>query len=148
MACVVSGQKINLKKSSIALFAGVDEEGAQKISRASRIRVKAQLEKYLGVPSIMGRTNLGLFHHLLNCIEGGLEGWKSKQLTLVGWIILAKLVLTTTPIYSMQSTLLPVAFCNNIDQKVRNFIWGSSKEKKKVRLARWEIVMNTRIMEA
>ena len=44
----------------------------------------------------------------------------------------------------MQSTLLPVAFCNNIDQKVRNFIWGSSKEKKKVRLARWEIVTNTK----
>ena len=32
--------------------------------------------------------------------------------------------------------------CNNIDQKVRNFIWGSSQEKKKVHLARWEIVTN------
>ena len=99
--------------------------------------MKAQLEKYLGVSSIMGRTNLGLFHRLLNRIEGGLEGWKSKHLTIAGWIILAKLVLTTTLIYSMQSMLLPVALGNNIHQKVRNFIWGSSKEKKKVRLARW-----------
>ena len=33
---------------------------------------------------------------------------------------------------------------NNIDQKVRNFIWASSQEKKKVHLARWEIVTNTK----
>ena len=40
----------------------------------------------------------------------------------------------------MQSTLLPVALCNNIDQNVRN----SSQEKKIVHLARWEIVTNTK----
>ena len=59
-------------------------------------------------------------------------------------IILATLILTTILIYSMQSTLLPVVLYNNIDQKVRNFIWASSQEKKKVHLARWEIVTNTK----
>ena len=92
----------------------------------------------------MGRTNLGLFQHLLNRIEGILEGWKLKQLTLASRIIFAKSVLTTTPIYSMQSTLLHVALCNNIDQKVRDFIWGRSQEKKKVHLPRWEIVTNAK----
>ena len=93
--------------------------------------MKAQLEKYLGFSSIMGRTNLGLFHCLLNRIECGMEGWKSNHLTIAGWIILAKLVLTTTLIYSMQSTLLPVAHCNNIHQKVRNFIWVALKKRKR-----------------
>ena len=65
-------------------------------------------------------------------------------LTLAGKIILATSILTTIPIYSMKSTLLHVALCNNIDQKVRNFIWGSSQEKKKVHLVRWEIVTNTK----
>ena len=37
-----------------------------------------------------------------------------------------------------------MVLCNNIDQKVRNFIWGSSQEKKKVHIARWEIVTNTK----
>ena len=67
-------KKISLKKSGIAFLARVDEEREQKISRALGISMKAQLEKYLRVPYIMGRTNLGLFLHLLNRIEGRLEG--------------------------------------------------------------------------
>ena len=73
MFCATTGKKISLTKSSIAFLIVVDKEMAQKISRASRIPMKAQLEKYLGVPSIMGRTYLGLFQHLLNRIEGRLE---------------------------------------------------------------------------
>ena len=48
MFCAASGQKISLIKSSIAFSTGVDEEMAQKISSASRIPMKAQLDKYLG----------------------------------------------------------------------------------------------------
>ena len=74
MFCAAMGKKISLKKSGIALLAGVDEEKEQKISRVLGISMKAQLKKYLRVPSIMGRTNLGPFQHLLNRIESRLEG--------------------------------------------------------------------------
>ena len=92
----------------------------------------------------MGSINLGTFQHLLDQIEGRLEGWKSKHLTLVGRIILAKFVLTATPSYSMQSTLLPVSLCNNIDKRERNFLWGSSQEKRRIHLANWDIVTTTK----
>ena len=74
----------------------------------------------------------------------GLAPPSSAQAGDGGVTILAKSILTTTPIFSMQSTLLHVALCNNIDQKVRNFIWGNSQEKKKVHLARWETLTNTK----
>ena len=100
---------------------------AQKISMASRIPIKSHLEKYLGVPSIKDRKNMGLFQHLLNRIDNRLAGWKTKQFTLASRIVLANSTIMATPIYSMQSTLLPVALCNNIDKKVRSFIWDSDE---------------------
>ena len=124
--CVASGQRIGLHKSTIAFSSDVDKAVAQHISTISSIPVKPQSEKYIGIPSIMGRINLGTFQHFLDRIEGRLEGWKSKYLTLAGRIILAKSVLMAASSFSMQSTLLPVSLCNSIDKRVRNFLWGSS----------------------
>ena len=92
----------------------------------------------------MGRTNMGTFQHLLDQIDGRLEGWKSKHLTLIRTIIFVKSILTAAPMYSMQSTLLPISLCNNIDKRVRSFLWGSSQEKRRVHLAKWEIVSSAK----
>ena len=83
---------------------------------------------------------MGTFQHLLDRIEGILEEWKSKYLTFMGRLVLAKLVLKAAPGYSMQSTLLPISLYNNIDKRVINFLWGSSQEKRKIHLASWESV--------
>ena len=69
-----------------------------------------------------------------------MDGWKAKQLTLAGKITLAKTILTSTPLYSMQSNKLPKMLCNNIDKTVKNFIWGSSKDERKLHLINWEIM--------
>ena len=59
MFYATSDKKISLKKSSIAFSAGVDEKIAQKMSKALGIHVKAQLEKYLGVPLSRPYPRLG-----------------------------------------------------------------------------------------
>ncbi|CAN1156116.1 Putative ribonuclease H protein At1g65750 [Linum perenne] len=38
----------------------------------------------------------------------------------------------------MQTSLIPVATCIEIDKRVRNFIWGSSSEERKVHLISWD----------
>ena len=92
--CATSGQKISLHKSTIAFSSGVDKVIAQKISNILRISIKPHLEKYLGIPSIMGRVNLGTFQYLLDWIEGRLKEWKSKYLTFAGRLVLVKSVHT------------------------------------------------------
>ncbi|CAN1800109.1 Putative ribonuclease H protein At1g65750 [Linum perenne] len=49
-------------------------------------------------------------------------------------------VLNTLPTYAMQTTLLPEATCQEIDRKIRNFIWGSKNGERKVHLISWENV--------
>ena len=82
----------------------------------------------------MGRMKTENFHHILESIDGRLKGWKTKYLTLTRRITLAKLVLMTTPSYLVQSAFLPKTLCDNIDKKVRNFIWGNSRDGRKLHL--------------
>ena len=99
--CESSGQKINPLKSNVAFSAGVDKEVVLRISTLSGMPITSKLEKYFGIPSITGQTNTKTFQYLQERIEGCLEGWKAKQLTLAGRITLAKTVITSTPLYFM-----------------------------------------------
>ena len=49
----------------------------------------------------------GLYQQLLDRIGPRLEGWKTKLLSLAGRHVLAQSVLTSIPLYHMQSALLP-----------------------------------------
>ena len=72
-----------------------------------------------------------------------LEGWKTKYLSMAGRHVLAQSVLTSIPLYSMQSALLSITFCNRVDKLVRQFLWGSSNEKKKMHLVNWEYLVTS-----
>ena len=142
--CSISGQKVNLQKSSIAFSRNVKEDVAKRISEISKISVTTKLEKYLDVPSITGHVHVGLFQHVLDKVEGILDGWEVKLLSLAGRITLAQLVLNSIPLYSMQSTMLHIALCNNLDKKVRQIIWGSLQGYQKIHLVNWEMVTQQR----
>ncbi|CAN1120508.1 Putative ribonuclease H protein At1g65750 [Linum perenne] len=38
----------------------------------------------------------------------------------------------------MQTSVLPIGTCEEIDKRIRNFVWGSSVEERKVHLVSWE----------
>ena len=67
----------------------VKEDVAKRISKISKISVTTKLEKYLGVPSITGRVHVVLFQHVLDKVEGILDRWEAKLLSLAGRITLA-----------------------------------------------------------
>lgn len=49
-------------------------------------------------------------------------------------------VSSAIPNYAMQTAKLPVTTCNAIDKLNKGFLWGDSENKKKVHLARWDLV--------
>ncbi|CAN1126818.1 Putative ribonuclease H protein At1g65750 [Linum perenne] len=67
-----------------------------------------------------------------------LSGWTVKSLSLAGRVTLAHSVLSAIPAYVMQTSVIPVALCEEIDKRVRNFVWGSSNDTRKVHLVSWE----------
>ena len=59
-----SGQKINPLKSKVAFSAGVDVEVVLRIFAFLGMPITTKLEKYLGIPSIMGQMNTKIFQYL------------------------------------------------------------------------------------
>ncbi|CAN1163535.1 Putative ribonuclease H protein At1g65750 [Linum perenne] len=96
------------------------------------------LGRYLGVPIIHGRNSKHLYQCVLERIENKLAGWKVQSLSFAGRVSLAISALNTIPAYLMQTTLLPNEVCNDIDKRIRDFIWGSFNGERKMHLISWE----------
>ncbi|KAL8129019.1 hypothetical protein V2J09_018174 [Rumex salicifolius] len=52
-------------------------------------------------------------------------------------VTLAKSVLTSLPLYVMQSSKLPRGVCDDIDKIVKQFIWVSSVDQRRIHLLSW-----------
>lgn len=98
----------------------------------------SDLGLYLGMPTLTSRVTKATFNHLYEKIDRRLSGWKSKYLSLAGRITLANSTITSLGYYSMQTAKLPRAICDDVDRKVRRFIWGGNEDTRKVHLLSWE----------
>ena len=70
-----------------------------------------------------------------------LSGWKEKFLSFVGRIVLIRSVMTVLPNHVMQGVALPSQLCEKLDKINRDFLWGSSTEKKKLHLVGWSKII-------
>ena len=70
-----------------------------------------------------------------------LSGWKAKFLSFAGRTMLIKSVMATIPNHVMQGVALRSQLCEKLDKINRDFLWGSSTEKKKLHLVGWSKVI-------
>lgn len=96
---------------------------------------------YLGVPLLhSSRVTKHTYAHLLEKIKKRLSSWKASQLSLAGRATLVQSVTSTIATYTMQSTKLPASVSKEIDSLNRKFLWGSTDEKKKIALVKWDVL--------
>ncbi|CAN1764377.1 Putative ribonuclease H protein At1g65750 [Linum perenne] len=98
------------------------------------------LGRYLGIPLIHGRVTNAHFKYILENMDAKLSGWKRETLSLAGRVTLASSVLNAIPSFAMQTTVLPMHICDQIDQKIRSFVRGSEQGQRKMHLVNWETV--------
>ena len=76
--CIMSGQKVSLQKSNICFSNNVSAEEAKELAKTVDIPLTKDLGRYLGTPSLHGRTNPMLFQQMLDRINSRLERWKTN----------------------------------------------------------------------
>lgn len=75
---------------------------------------------------------------MVDHVKKKLSGWKAKSLSMAGRITLAQSSLFSIPDYVMQTTVIPVAICEEIERLCRDFIWGSTADKRRCHVISWE----------
>ncbi|CAN1808124.1 Putative ribonuclease H protein At1g65750 [Linum perenne] len=113
---------------------------ASDIAGILGIGVTRDLGRYLGVPILHGRVTKQTYSYILDRLDNKLAGWKAENLSLAGRVTLASSVLNSIPSYVMQTAFLPISLCDQIDRKIRNFIWGSTEGARKIPNVNWQTV--------
>lgn len=91
----------------------------------------------LGIPIRHGKINRNHYNFILDKMKTKLASWKASSLSFAGRKVLVQSVMATIPVYAMQTQKLPEHICTEIDRISRDFLWGSSNDKKKPHLLKW-----------
>ncbi|KAM1981033.1 hypothetical protein ACFX15_037578 [Malus domestica] len=135
--CRASGQQISLQKSVV--YFGVNTP-AHLSSELCNILDMPKVEdpgKYLGLPSIWGRSKKEALQFIKERILTKIAGWKRRFLSQAGKEVLIKAVIQTIPMYTMCVFRLPMSFCKDIDAAVARFWWAGADRDRGVHWVKW-----------
>ena len=116
-----SDQQINRARTTLFFSKSTSADMQNRIKDMVGVTVVQQYEKYLGLPSLVGRNKKESFTHIKQQIWMKLHGWESKLLSQVGSEILIKVVAQALPTYTMSCFKLPLTLCNEIEALIRKF---------------------------
>ena len=98
------------------------------MSRVNEIR---SYERYLGLPSLVGRGKKASFNYIKERVWRKLQGWEGKLLSQAGREVLIKAIAQTIQTYAMGCFKLPLSLCHEIEAKVKKLFWGQRVTKEK-----------------
>ena len=116
-----SGQKVNAKKSSVIFSHNNPQERRRMVMDILGPMQDTRHGKYLGLPSIIGRSKTEVFAEVKEKVGRKLAGWKEKLLSIGGKEILIKAMTQAIPTYTMSCFLIPKGLCEEIEGMIRNF---------------------------
>lgn len=133
----VFGQRLNFEKIEITCSSNITQEKQKEISDCLGVRAVANQSKYLGLPTLIGKSKRQIFVKIVDRVNQKMKDWKEKSLSQAGKEVLIKEVIQAIPTYSMNCFLLPLTTCQDIEQATTRFFWNSTLEDRKNHWAAW-----------
>jgi hypothetical protein len=93
----------------------------EEVNQIMGISTEALGEKYLGLPTTVGRSTKEAFEPILGKIRGLMGGWSEKLLSCATRETLIKYVAHAIPTYSMSCFHLALDTCKRITSAISNY---------------------------
>lgn len=119
-----SGQKINRDKSAMCFSPKTSSWIKENCCDVLDMPAVPCHERYLGLPTVVGKDKKNLFRSLSDRVWQRIHGWEGKLLSKAGKEVLIKAVAQAIPNYTMGVFQLPVATCKDINRCIARFWWG------------------------
>ena len=133
-----SGQQINTSKMTIFFSQVTLEDSRHFIKEALGVPEIHQYEKYLGLPSLIGRNKKACFDYIKEKVWWKLQGWEKKLLSQVAREVFIKAVVQVIPFYTMSCFKLPLGLCTNFECLIWKFWWRRQGDRRKIHWVKWE----------
>ncbi|XP_062014504.1 uncharacterized protein LOC133731044 [Rosa rugosa] len=127
-----SGQLVNFNKSSIVFSKNVSVFVQEEVASLLGMEVVESHEKYLGLPTYVGRKKTATFQYIKENLAKKLMNWQGKLLSGAGKDILIRVVAQALPTYAMSVFQLTKCFCEDLEQMRARFWRGSTLDKRKI----------------
>ncbi|XP_062026327.1 uncharacterized protein LOC133742658 [Rosa rugosa] len=122
---VASGQQINYSKSSLYFSPNTPIIVIRVIAALFGIVAVSNPGRYLGLPTIWGRSKCAALAYIRDTVSRKLQGWKQQILTQAGKEVLIKSIATAIPAYPMNCFRFPKSLCTQIASQIARFWWGN-----------------------
>lgn len=126
--CDNTGQEINWAKSTVHFSHNVPKQEKGNLCRILGMQECNHKGKYLGQPFCHFKTKAVAFNGILENLSRKLSGWKQRNLSMAGRMVLIKSVVQALPSYTME-TLLPRVLIGKMERKIKDFFWGFRDDK-------------------
>ena len=133
-----SKQYLNRAKTSLFFSSNTPIDIQEIIKERFGAQVIKHHEKYLGLPSLVGRNKKSTFNSIKDKLRKKLAGWKGKLLSKAGKEVLIKVVAQAILTYTMSVFKLPKSLCEDLTSMIHNFWWGQRTDKRKIAWMSWE----------
>ena len=126
-----SGQKINSEKTSLFFSNNTSNVSKEEIKNLLGVAEIKEYERYLGLPTVVGRKKKASLNFIKDRVWGKLQGWKEKLLSQAGKEVFLKAVVQAIPTFAMSCFRLPIGLCQDIEMLIRKFWWGQRGDRRK-----------------
>jgi len=110
----------------------------QEIKNLLGVGATKNYEKYLGLPSFVGRVKKQSFSYIRERIWHKMQEWKERLLLQGGREVLIKAVLQAMPTFTMACFKLLKSLYKDIESLIRKFWWGYKGEGRKTHWVAWK----------
>ncbi|XP_026398797.1 uncharacterized protein LOC113294610 [Papaver somniferum] len=127
--CAVSGQMVNLQKSSIHFSKNLDETAKQSIMHLVRMKCMPLNEKYLGINLFIGRNKNDYFDETTNKMDFRLQSWQGKLINQAGRSTQIQAVVGTMDNFQLGCLKIPYKSIKKLEPLQRNYWWNKPSSK-------------------
>lgn len=140
-----SGHVVNFQKSGILFSSNVRRDKQAELKGLLGVHEDIRHSKYLGLPSLVGRSKKSVFKFVKDKVGKRIQGWSTKLLSRAGKAVMLKNVAQAIPAYCMSCFLLPKTLCQEIERIMNAYWWSSnSANTKGVRWLSWDRMSMTK----
>jgi hypothetical protein len=123
---LASGQKVNKEKCAIFFSPCTSDTHREVVKQHLNIHIAAFSEKYLGLPTAVGKLTSEAFEYITESARSSVNGWAQKNLSYPGKEALIKSVVQAKPIHGMSCFLLSKSTCKKFTSVMGQFWWSGN----------------------
>ena len=140
-----SGQAVNRDKSAVFFSPNTSSSCREEIKQLLGIHIEAFTDRYLGLPTAVGRITSGTFDHIRERSRSKIQGWSEKLLACPARETLLKSVIQSIPTFSMSCFRLTKKVCKSLSSIMAKYWWSTSIDKRSMHWVSWNDLATPKI---